>query len=88
MTTAAERLQAKRNVEIDERSMHARVKWFSEKWAAHLDLSGRETAEFHADFIMVVQAIHRDANRTTHELLMNALASAPIPAMLIKKSEA
>lgn len=78
-----EQLQAKRDVEADERAMHARVKWFTEKWTAAMDLNKRDAAEFSADLIMVVQAIHRDANRTTHDLLMKALAAAPMPAVLI-----
>ena len=87
MTTATEQLQAKRDAEADERAMHARVKWFTEKWTVAMDLNKRDAAEFSADLIVVVQAIHRDAGRTTHDLLMKALAAAPMPAMLIKKTD-
>lgn len=61
----------------DERSLHRHVQWFTEKWSVALDLNKRDASEFAADFLLVVQAIHRDAGRETQALLMNALGAIP-----------
>lgn len=58
----------------DERALHSAIAWFVMKWAPK---DGRTAAEFHADFIRVVQAIHADAARPVAEILKNALAALP-----------
>ena len=63
-----------RRAEMDERALHQRVEWFFKKYAP---ADKREAAEFHADIMMVVQAVHRDASRETHALLEKALAAMP-----------
>ena len=85
MTTATETIAAKREYDTTERALHDRVRWFTEKWTSSADLNKREAAEFSADLIMVVQAVHRDAGRTTHELLVKALMAMPSPVFLTKK---
>jgi len=82
--TSTELRMAGRDRENDERSLHARMKWFTKKWTFELDKHA--SAEFSADFMIVVQAIHRDANRETHALLMKALMAAPPQPIFIPKT--
>lgn len=82
MTTATEQMQAQRDRDVAERTLHDRMQWFFEKY---VPADKREAAEFQADLTMVVQAIHRDASRETHELLMRAVAAMPNPFTLIQK---
>jgi hypothetical protein len=65
-----------RRAEMDERALHDRMEWFFKKYAP---ADKREAAEFHADLAMVVQAVHRDASRHTHNLLEKALSVMPAP---------
>ena len=78
--TALEHLDKQR----DERELNQRMKWFVDKWAERLDASRDETAELSADIIMLVQAVHRDASRETHEMLRRSLATMPPPAFIAK----
>lgn len=73
-----------RETDQDERSLHRRVQWFTEKWTTAMDLNKRDASEFAADFMLVVQAVHRDAGRETHALLRNALAVMPPPVFVTK----
>jgi hypothetical protein len=75
-----------READIDERSLHRKVQWFTEKWTTALDLNKRDAAEFSADFVAVIQAVHRDANRETHNLLTKALMAMPPAPIFIPKS--
>lgn len=59
----------------DERTLHARMEWFSKKWKKDMDPG--DAAEFDADLLLLIQAIHRDANRETYALLTKALAAMP-----------
>ena len=63
----------------DERQLRERVAYFCEKYAP---ADKQDAAEFQADLMMVVQAVHRDAMRCTHELLKHALAVMPNPPMV------
>lgn len=83
LATAQEAAQADR----EERDLHRRVQWFIEKWTKDLDLNKREAAEFSADFTLVVQAVNRDASRTTHELLKRSLAAMPPPTFIVGKPD-
>ena len=74
METATEKLSERREADMDERALHNRMEWFSKKYAP---ADKRECAEWHADLLLVVQAVHRDASRETHRLLGNALALMP-----------
>jgi hypothetical protein len=65
-----------------QRALHQRVEWFTEKWAP---VDRRNNAEFAADFMMVVQAIHTDANRHTHALLTKSLAAMPASIFKVEK---
>lgn len=68
-----------------ERVLHARVEWFFKKWSEEFDLNRRQSAEFNADIIMLVQEVNRDASRYTHDMLAKALAVMPAPSILLKK---
>lgn len=74
-----------REREMDERTLHGRMKWFTEKWA----MAQQEAqSEFQADLLLLIQAIHRDASRETHALLTKALmAMPPQPIFIPTKSE-
>lgn len=65
-----------RDQALDERALHQRMEWFFKKYAP---ADKREAAEFHADLIMVVQAVHRDASRETHALLIKVVMAMPNP---------
>lgn len=82
--SAAEAL-LQRADDIDERSLHRKVQWFTEKWTVAMDLNKRDAAEFAADFVTVVQAIHRDANRDTNALLTKALMAMPPSPIFVPK---
>lgn len=67
---------------IEDRILHDRMEWFFKKYAP---ADKYEAAEFHADLMMVVQAVHRDASRHTHDLLTRALtASMAAPPHLVR----
>lgn len=85
MQTATNLNNEGRERETDERLLHKRVQWFTEKWTVAMDLNKRDAAEFSADMIMVVQAIHRDAGREYYALLKNALAVMPPPVFMTEK---
>lgn len=85
MSTATEVAMSARDRERDERSLHERMRWFSEKYTEGMDK--RAAAEFHADLMMVVQAIHRDASRETHELLKRSLAAMPPAKIFVNPKE-
>lgn len=85
--TATEALQRQREQDLDERSLHRKVQWFTEKWTIALDLNKRDAAEFSADFVTVVQAVHRDANRETNALLTRALSAMPPQPIIINKAD-
>jgi hypothetical protein len=73
--TATEAI-TKRDEERQREVLHKRIQWFMEK---HAPIDVRYNAEFQADFMMVVQDIHRDASTHTHELLSRSLAAMPPP---------
>lgn len=77
MSITATEAMAQREQDIDERTLHARMKWFVEKWTTQMDLNKRDAAELNADLMMVMQAVHKDASRETHALLTKALAAMP-----------
>ncbi len=85
MTSALETGRADREVNLDERSLHMRVKWFVEKWTTAMDLNKRDAAELNADLVMVVQSVHRDASRETHALLTKALMAMPPQPIFVPK---
>lgn len=76
MAITATEAHAVRERDLDERALHQRMEWFFKK---HAPADKREAAEFHADLMMVVQAVHRDASRETHALLTKALMAMPNP---------
>lgn len=84
MTNALEASQAEREADRDERALHRRVQWFVEKWTTQMDLNKRDAAELSADLVLVIQDVHRDASRTTHELLRTSLAAMPPPQFIVK----
>lgn len=73
MKTATE-LSEELDTLTNEKILHERMKWFFEK---HAPIDKYASAEFHADLIMVMQAIHQDASRHTHALLQTALKALP-----------
>lgn len=84
MQTATSIASEERQRDIDERLLHERVQWFTEKWTTLMDLNKRDAAGLNADLIMVVQAIHRDAGREYHALLKTAFAVMPPPVFVTK----
>lgn len=58
----------------DERVLHARMEWFTNKYQPE---DRREASEFQADLLMLIQAVHQDSSRYTHHLLKNAFAAMP-----------
>ncbi len=82
MTTATETVREPRERDVDERALHQHMEWIFKKYAP---ADKREAAEFHADLMMVVQAVHRDASRETHRLLMAAVAVMPNPFTALQK---
>lgn len=57
--------------EMRQLNLRKCVAWFFEKYAPK---DTRDAAEFHADFMGVVQAVYSDASMETHELLRHSLA--------------
>jgi hypothetical protein len=86
MTTSLEAAHAASEADRSERALNRRVQWFVEKWTTQMDLNKRDAAELSADLVMVIQEVHRDASRTTHELLRNSLAAMPAPQFIVPKS--
>ena len=87
MATGIEALSEQSERDRDERSVQKRMAWFVEKWTTQMDLNKRDAGEFAGDLAVVVQAIHRDAGRETHELLRRALAAMPAPSIVVQKRE-
>jgi hypothetical protein len=75
MRTATETAREEYDRARDERSLHTMMQRFTEKWTA--ELRSGDAGEFHADLLMLIQAVHRDASRETHALLTKALAAMP-----------
>ncbi len=68
----------------EERILHQRMEWFSKKYAP---ADRYEAAEFQADLLMLIQAVHADASRETHALLTRALSVMPmVPSVLYPAS--
>lgn len=86
MPTALEAMQEQVQANNDERDVHRKMQWFVEKWTTSMDLNKHNSAALCADIAIVIQAVHRDASRHTHELLAKSLAAMP-PAVFIKKPE-
>jgi hypothetical protein len=86
MPTALDAAKAASEADRDERALHRRVQWFVEKWTTSMDLNKRDAAELNADLVMVIQEVHRDASRTTHELMRNTLAVMP-PVQFVTKTK-
>jgi hypothetical protein len=84
MPNALEASQVEREADLDRQAVHRRVSWFVEKWTTQLDLNKRDAAELTADLVVVIQEVHRDASRTTHELLRTSLAAMPPPQLIVK----
>lgn len=85
-TTATEsRLKPFDHAAADEKVLHNRVQWFTEKWTTALDLNKRDAAEFTADFTMVVQAVHKDSTREISAILTKIMMAMPLPAPFISK---
>jgi hypothetical protein len=83
-TATAAALAKDRDRDMDERALHQRMEWFFKK---HAPADRYEAAEFQADLLMVIQAVHRDASRHTHELLAKALSAMPMPATFMPVPE-
>jgi hypothetical protein len=71
----------------DERDLHRRVQWFTEKWTIALDLNKRDAAEFTADFTTVVQAVHRDATRDISAILTKIMMAIPPAPLFVKRPD-
>lgn len=82
MKTATESMQERIGVEQGERSVHAYMRRFVERWAP---TDRRDAAEFQADLVLVLQSVHRDASRDTHALLRRALEAMPPSPIFIQK---
>lgn len=82
MKNATETMRDLHQREADERSVHAFMRRFVERWTS--DMDKRDAAEFQADLTLVLQAVHRDATRDTHALLVKALSAMPPQPIMIK----
>ena len=71
----------------DERDLHRRVQWFTEKWTTSLDLNKRDAAEFTADLTTVVQAVHRDATRDISAILTKIMMAIPPAQIFVKRPD-
>lgn len=86
MTTATEDMREKIDRENDERSLHWRMERFTKRWAT--DLAKNDQAQFHADLVLLLQAVHRDANRDIHRLMLSVIQSwPPAPRLLPLRNE-
>lgn len=56
-----------------ERALHARLRWFNGKWQPK---DPQEAAEFYADLTMLIQELHRDANKEVVEAVRVAMTMA------------
>lgn len=68
----------------DERALHDCMSHFCLRWGP---IDRPESAEFHADLLLLVQQIHRDAMRPVHGLLDSALARQPLQTAIIPKKQ-
>lgn len=69
----------------DERELHRRVQWFTEKWTVALDLNKRDAAEFAADFTLVIQSVHKDATRDISAILTKIMMAMPPQSITLPK---
>lgn len=79
MKTATESMREIDDRHRDERSVHSSMRRFIDRWAPF------EKGEFVADLTLVLQAVHRDASREMHELLMRALQAMPPAPIFVEK---
>ena len=63
---------------ITQAPLHDYMRDFAKKWSPS---DVYENSEFQADFLRVVQAIHRDAMRPVENLMKNMLSATPLPPM-------
>jgi hypothetical protein len=84
MSETLAKVQEAARADQDERSVQKRMAWFVEKWTTQMDLNKRDAGEFAGDLAVVVQAVHRDASRTTHEMLARAMSVMPAPNIILK----
>ncbi len=68
----------------DERAIHDYMHRFCRRWAPR---DTRDADEFQADFLLVVQAIHRDAIKPMEKALMHAFSMVPSPLFPTKPTE-
>lgn len=67
---------------IAQASVHDYMERFAERWAPG---DRRANAEFQADFLLVIQAVHRDAMKPMERALMTAFAALPPMTFAVTK---
>lgn len=67
-----------------QRCLHNNVERFTREWAPG---DPRRRAEFNADLILLVQAVHHDAMIPVERLLSNALRCIPLSPLFLKDKE-
>jgi len=82
--TSANAMQGQSDAARDERDVQRKMQWFVEKWTTQMDLNKRDAAELSGDLAVVMQSVHRDASRYTHELLTRAMRAMPAPVFVTK----
>jgi hypothetical protein len=80
-STATDFVEQKRDSEMDAREVHLAMEHFSFHWAPS---EPRKAAEFQADLLMLVQAVHRDSARPFADILAKAFSA--MPSMIFHKS--
>ncbi len=68
-------IEKKAEAESDERMLRHAMEHFSYNWAPS---APRKNAEFQADLLLLIQAVHRDAARPLNKMLMAAMGAIPI----------
>lgn len=83
--TATEKLLKRDDANMDARMVHDAMERFSYHWAPS---EPRKQAEFQADLLLLIQAVHRDAARPFGDMLTKAIAAMPpLSPMIFPKSE-
>lgn len=81
MSKTATEMLKRDDADMDARMLHDAMERFSYHWAPS---EPRKQAEFQADLLLLIQAVHRDAARPFGKMLENAMAL--MPPMIFPKS--
>lgn len=57
------------------RILHDRMDWFAKHWAPD---DRRKAAEFHADFLLIVQGVYAAAQEPAHQMMLRLVQGMPM----------